>query len=84
MDGGGGGGRNFIAHLGSVLKLLIIGAFVTDVHVVWTTFWQLAARRRKGNYVGAVHEKSSSLRSGAFANIVQATRKEEFLILLFI
>ena len=33
------GGRNFIAHLGSVLKLLIIGAFVTDVHVVWTTFW---------------------------------------------
>ena len=33
------GGRNFIAHLGSVPKLLIIGAFVTDVHVVWTTFW---------------------------------------------
>ena len=80
----GGRGRNFVAHLGFVHKLLIIGAFVTDVHVVWTTFWQLAARRRKGNYVGAVHEKSSSLRSSAFANIVQATRKEEFLILLFI
>ena len=35
----GGRGRNFVAHLGFVHKLLIIGAFVTDVHVVLTAIW---------------------------------------------
>ena len=38
----------------------------------------------KGNYVGAVHETTSCLLSGAFTNIAQATRKEEFLISILI